>query len=201
LESPSAGNALNFLTLCHAQLGNIETAMDYFRNGIENHFPMILLLPTEPLAKPLHDLPEFKKRISGIIGNSENKIPKPKNKKSLFTDEEKVFYENRLRELMKQEQLHLNPDLSLRSLAEYMNLSPNHMSQLLNDGFEQNFADFLNGYRLDEFKERLKADDAHHLTILAIAYDSGFNSKTVFNTFFKKKMGVTPKVYWNKLKN
>ncbi len=199
LKSSSAGNALNFLILCHAQLGNLDKAMDYFRSGIENRFPMVLLLPTEPLAEPLHSIPEFKNTIGDIIGNTESKLPKQNTKKSLFTDQEKVLYENRLRELMEQEQVHLNPDLSLRSLAEYMNLSPNQMSQLLNDGFEQNFADFVNGYRLEEFKERLTAKEAHHLTILAIAYDSGFNSKTVFNTFFKKKMGVTPKSYWNTL--
>ena len=199
LQSYSAGDALNFLTLCHAQLGNLDIAMDYFRSGIENHFPMVLLLPTEPLAKPMHDISEFTKTLGEIIGKTESKPPKQRTKKSLFTEQEKILYENRLRELMEQEQLHLNPDLSLRSLAEYMNLSPNQMSQLLNDGFGQNFADFVNGYRLEEFKSKLKDKNAHLLTILAIAYDSGFNSKTVFNTFFKKKMGVTPKTYWNQL--
>ena len=173
--------------------------MDYFRSGMENRFPMVLLLPTEPLAQPLHDIPEFKKTIRDIIGSTEKKRPQQRTKKSLFTDKEKVLYENRLREIMEKEQLHLNPDLSLRLLAEYMNLSPNQMSQLLNDGFELNFADFVNGYRLEEFKEKLTEKNAHHLTILAIAYDSGFNSKTVFNTFFKKKMGITPKAYWNQL--
>jgi TolB-like protein/AraC-like DNA-binding protein/Tfp pilus assembly protein PilF len=199
LQSSSAGNAFNFLILCNAQLGNLEVAMDYFQSGIKNHFPMILLLPTEPLAKPLHDIPEFQKSMANIIGRNDNTLLHRKNKKSLFTDKEKVFYETRLREMMEQEQLHLNPALSLRSLAEYMNLSPNHLSQLLNDGFGQNFADFVNGYRLEEFKIKLDAKNAHHLTILAIAYDSGFNSKTVFNTFFKKKMGVTPKAYWHQL--
>lgn len=74
------------------------------------------------------------------------------------------------------------------------------MSQLLNEGFEQNFADFINSYRLEDFKAKLGTASAHQLTLLALAYDSGFNSKTVFNTFFKKKMRVTPKAYWNQLR-
>ena len=47
--------------------------------------------------------------------------------------------------------------------------------------------------------DKIKKDSAHRLTMLAIAYDSGFNSKTVFNTFFKKKMGMTPKAYFNQI--
>jgi TolB-like protein len=55
LETPSIGNALNFLILCHAQLNNLETALGYIEKAIENHFPLVLLLPTEPLAKPVHN--------------------------------------------------------------------------------------------------------------------------------------------------
>jgi adenylate cyclase len=200
LETPSIGNALNFLILCHAQLNNLETALGYIEKAIENHFPLVLLLPTEPLAKPLHNLPSFKKHIATILGDSE-RIELPKKKKKLFfTDEELVLYKDRLNVLLDSEKLYLNPELSLRTLAEYMYLPPNHMSQLLNEGFMQNFAEFINNYRLENFKDKLKTEEAHQLTLLALAYDSGFNSKTVFNTFFKKKLGITPKTYWNSLK-
>jgi adenylate cyclase len=201
LQTPSAGNALNFLILCHAQLNNLETALEYIQNALENRFPLILLLPTEPLAKPLHGLPSFKKSIAGILGDPIAIQSIRKYKKSLFTGDEIIRYKNRLNSLMDDDKLYLNPELSLRSLAEYMNLPPNHMSQLLNEGFRQNFADYINSYRLEDFKLKLETDSAHQLTLLALAYDSGFNSKTVFNTFFKKKLGATPKAYWNKLKN
>jgi TolB-like protein/AraC-like DNA-binding protein len=200
LETPSAGSALNFLILCHAQLNNLETALEYLQNAIENRFPLVLLLPTEPLAKPLHDLPSFKKLIAGILGDTDSAEPTRKYKKSLFTDQELITYKNRLNCLMDDDKLYLNSELSLRSLAEYMNLPPNHMSQLLNEGFSQNFADYINSYRLEDFKSKLGTDSAHQLTLLALAYDSGFNSKTVFNTFFKKKLGLTPKAYWNEIK-
>ena len=197
LETPSAGNALNFLVLCNAQLNNLEKALDWIKEGINNHFPMVLLLPTEPLAKPLHKLAEFKKIIHKIIGDTETIEPSHKYKKSLFSKEEISQYKDRLVALMEQEELFLNPELTLRMLAEFMNLPPNHMSQLLNEGFQQNFADYVNSYRLAHFKIKLEENSSHHLTILALAYDSGFNSKTVFNTFFKKKLGMTPKAYWN----
>lgn len=200
LETPSIGNALNFLILCHAQLNNLETALGYIEKAIENHFPLVLLLPTEPLAKPLHNLPLFKKHIASILGDSVPSQPQKKSKKLLFSDEELVLYKDRLNVLLDTEKLYLNPELSLRTLAEYMNLPPNHMSQLLNEGFKQNFAEFINNYRLENFKTRLQSKDTHQLTLLALAYDSGFNSKTVFNTFFKKKLGITPKAYWNELK-
>ncbi|MCH2230833.1 MAG: helix-turn-helix domain-containing protein [Crocinitomicaceae bacterium] len=198
LNTSSVGNAINFLILAHAQLNNFKTAIDYIKMGIDNQFPLVLLLPTEPLASPLHDLPEFKKLIAGILDTSKHLEPNKKEsyyKKELFTAQEIELYKSRLKELMENENLYLNPELTLRSLANYMNLSPNHMSQLLNKGINKNFSDFLNTYRLENFKLKLKNSNAHKLTILALAYDSGFNSKTVFNTFFKKKMGMTPKAY------
>ncbi len=199
LQTPSAGDALNFLVLCYAQLGEVDKALELIRNGIENRFPLLLLLPTEPLAKPLHALPTFKSLIAGIIGPTTTRKTPRKYKKALFNASELKHYKDRLQSLMEQEELYLQPDLSLRLLAEYMNLPPNHTSQLLNEGFEQNFADYVNSYRLEAFKKKLEDPHSHQLTLLALAYDSGFNSKTVFNTFFKKRMGMTPKAYWGSL--
>ena len=200
LQTASAGNALNFLILCHAQLNNLDKALEYIKEGVKNHFPLVLLLPTEPLVKALHNLPSFKQCIGEIIGDSNSTDPIRKYRKSLFTDKELNQYKTRLIHLMNEDELYLNPELSLRSLADYMNLPPNHMSQLLNEGFNKNFADYTNSYRLENFKSKLETEAAHQLTLLALAYDSGFNSKTVFNTFFKKKLGITPKAYWNQLK-
>lgn len=199
LQSPSAGNAMNFIILCQIQLNNIDEAFVFINKCIENHFPMVLLLTTEPLAKSIHELPEFKRITKGIFGDTTTKITTRKYKKSLFSDDEIDLYKNRLIALMEQDTIYLEPDLTLRTLAEYVNLPANHMSQLLNEGFMQNFADYINTYRLEHFKNNLTNNKSHHLTLLALAYDSGFNSKTVFNTFFKKKLGMTPKAYLNRL--
>ena len=66
------------------------------------------------------------------------------------------------------------------------------MSYLINQAFEVNFNDFVNSYRLNYFKTIALDPKNSHLTILGLAYDSGFNSKSVFNTFFKKAEGITP---------
>jgi TolB-like protein/AraC-like DNA-binding protein/Tfp pilus assembly protein PilF len=200
LLTPSAGNALNFLILCHAQLNNVDTALEYIDTAKENHFPLVLLLPTEPLAKPLHNISSFKESIAAILGDRNPLKQTSKLKKSLFSDNEISKYKKQLKALMDSDKLYLDPELTLRSIAQKLNLPPNHMSLLLNTGFGQNFADFINSYRLEDFKLRLGEDTAHQLTLLALAYDSGFNSKTVFNTFFKKKMGITPTAYWKQIK-
>lgn len=100
---------------------------------------------------------------------------------------------------MSEENPYLNPELSLRILAEMMKIPPNHLSQLLNEGFDKNFSEFVNSYRLETFKSKVADPSFQHLTILGLAYESGFNSKTVFNTFFKKTMGKTPKAYWKEV--
>jgi adenylate cyclase len=199
LQTESAGNALNFLVLAHAQMNDTQLAINCVQMGLDNRFPLTVLLSTEPLAKSLHQLPAFKKLLDPITTRKQKEAGR-KYKKSLFIEGELLKYKERLEGLMNEDQLFLDAELSLRLLAEHMNLPSNHMSQLLNEGFNQNFSDFVNTYRLDTFKSKLAENQSHHLTLLALAYDSGFNSKTVFNTYFKKKEGVTPKAYWNQLK-
>jgi AraC-like DNA-binding protein len=93
------------------------------------------------------------------------------------------------------EQLFKDPDLTLDALARHLGLTPNAVSQLLNNGLRQSFSEVVNGYRLAEVKQRLLGPDVQRLTVLAIAFEAGFNSKTTFNRVFKEKTGLTPKEY------
>lgn len=97
-----------------------------------------------------------------------------------------------------QDHLYRNPDLTLDSLAQHLGLTPNIVSQLLNAGLGQSFHDVVNGYRLEEVKRRLLTPDVQRLTVLALAQEAGFNSKTTFNRVFKEKTGFTPKTYQKK---
>ncbi|MET4074361.1 AraC family transcriptional regulator [Hymenobacter sp. UYCo722] len=99
---------------------------------------------------------------------------------------------------LEQESLYKDPDLTLARLAQHLDLAPNAVSQLLNAGLGQSFSDVVNGYRLDEVKRRLLTADAQRLTLLALAFDAGFNSKSTFNRVFKEKLGITPKEYQKK---
>ena len=66
---------------------------------------------------------------------------------------------------------------------------------MINAGYDQNFFQFVNQYRIDEVKKQLIDPKNDHLSIVGIGFNSGFNSKTVFNTSFKQSVGMTPSEY------
>ena len=98
-----------------------------------------------------------------------------------------------LKELMETEKPYLEPDLTLSAMAERLDVPLHHLSQIINQLEEQNFNDFVNKYRVEEFIERASRDK--QFSFLALALDSGFNSKSTFNAVFKKHKGVTPSRY------
>ncbi|MBL4702905.1 MAG: helix-turn-helix domain-containing protein [Flavobacteriales bacterium] len=200
LETSAAGSALNFLILCQTLIGNTDRAIELVERGISNRQPMMLLLNTEPLVKSLRSIPRFQELMQQAIGIETSFDPSiRKYKKALLNKTDLSNYSNQLETLMLEECPYLNPDLTLRSLALLLEIPPNYLSQLLNEGLDKNFAEYINTYRLEAFMGKVVDPKQQHLTILALAYDSGFNSKTVFNTFFKKKTGKTPKVYWKEV--
>ncbi len=200
LQTDSMGSALDFLILCHTMMGNQEAALDLIEKGIGQRLPMMPYLYPEPMLKPLRSTPRFQELMQQIFGKrSSIDFSKRKYKKPLFDEATLKQYRQQLETLMDTEQPHLDPSLSIRSLAEILGIPSNHLSQLLSEGFEKNFSQFVNAYRLEAFKSKAADPAQQHLTLLALAYDSGFNSKTVFNTFFKKMMGKTPKAYWKEV--
>ncbi|NOX18541.1 MAG: helix-turn-helix transcriptional regulator [Chlorobi bacterium] len=120
---------------------------------------------------------------------------KTKYKRSGLAEETKNEISGRLKEVMKKRRLFLNPDLTLNKLAEILELSPNHLSQVINEMFGKNFFDFVNGYRIEEAKKFLTSHETEDWTILAIAYEVGFQSKSTFNAVFKKVANETPSQY------
>lgn len=98
----------------------------------------------------------------------------------------------RLEALMTRERVYTDCDLSLPLLAEKMAISVHDLSALLNNGYGQNFNQFINAYRVALAKELLLSEQHAHLSILGIAFEAGFNSKTTFNTTFKKATGQSP---------
>lgn len=104
-------------------------------------------------------------------------------------------------EVMNTQQLYLNPELSLTDLAQKMEMTSNVVSHCLNVGIGKSFNDFVNAYRIEEVKRRLHTHDIEKLTILGIAFESGFNSKATFNRVFKEMTGISPKDYKNKVSN
>ena len=92
----------------------------------------------------------------------------------------------------KEDEPFLNPQLSLKFVADVLEINTNKISYLINKAFLLNFNDFVNSYRLIHFKSIALELKNSHLTILGLAYESGFNTKSVFNTYFKRIEGITP---------
>lgn len=100
-----------------------------------------------------------------------------------------------IKEQMSKCKYYLDPDLSLRVLAEELGVHHNTLTRLINKGSGKNFNDFINQFRIDEVKRKIVDPTNAHLTIEAVAYESGFNSKATFNRNFKKITGMTPREY------
>ncbi|MBD1393950.1 helix-turn-helix domain-containing protein [Mucilaginibacter glaciei] len=94
--------------------------------------------------------------------------------------------------------LYLNPELTLTDVAKHLALPAKTISANVNAGFGKPFNTYINTYRVNEVKRRLAANDAAKLTLLGIAYESGFNSKTSFNRIFKEFTGQSPSDYLKK---
>ena len=202
LDSPLKERAIYHLIHCYTALGKFDQALDWLEKAVQFHLPLIVYFYVEPMLKPLHKEARFQTVMRQILGDKPSfDFQKRKYKKSLLDPSLVEQHKEQLEQLMKAQEPYLDPALTLRALAERMNMPPNQLSQLLNEGFDQNFSEFVNSYRLLAFKERAQTPALRHLTILALAFDSGFNSKTVFNTFFKKSMGMTPSAYWKKIVN
>ncbi|AEE53589.1 AraC family transcriptional regulator [Haliscomenobacter hydrossis] len=110
---------------------------------------------------------------------------------SIFDPDQK----ERLIQLIENEKPYLDPELSLPKLAKMMNCSTHELSNLINRGFERNFYQLINAYRIEESKHLLLDEQLSHLNILAIGFEAGFNSKTTFNTTFKNLTGMSPLEY------
>jgi len=105
----------------------------------------------------------------------------------------------RLDNLMERERPHLDGELTLPKLAEQLKISPNDLSWLLNTTYDTKFYDFVNRYRIKAFLNELEDKAHHHKTILSIAFEVGFNSKSTFNKTFKTLMNDTPSNYIKKI--
>lgn len=131
-------------------------------NGFKQYYPLQIFM-----SKPSHDEVVIdEKEWSELVG-----------KVKLLMTKDKVF---------------LNPDLNLELLANYLGISEKHCSYLLNNGMNANFNQYINNFRIETFKERIKEGQHQTFTLTSIAYECGFNSKSTFNRVFKLNCGITP---------
>ncbi|MEW8420291.1 MAG: helix-turn-helix domain-containing protein, partial [Candidatus Thiodiazotropha endolucinida] len=119
---------------------------------------------------------------------------KRKYEKSALDSETSSLLFADLRTHMAAEKPYLDNKLNLSLLATQLDISPNYLSQVINEQAGQHFFDFVNRYRVEETKQAL-AGATERGNILAITLDAGFNSKSAFYTAFKRHTGQTPSQY------
>jgi len=125
---------------------------------------------------------------------------KAKYKKSSLTEERASDYLEQITNLLESERLYLQPDLTIQEISDKLNVPKHYLTESLNTYMGKNFYTLINEYRIREFKDLAAQDKNRHLTLLALAYDSGFNSKSAFNLVFKKQTGETPSQFLRTLR-
>lgn len=130
---------------------------------------------------------------AGIKGGEIAKYPG-----SVISDEDRKRMLENLNLHMRTRKPYLEPELSLEQLSSQIFLKPKILSQLINESLGQNFFDFVNRYRIEEAKRLLTNPTDKKITVLEVLYEVGFNSKSSFNTLFKKYTGLTPSEFKKK---
>ena len=120
---------------------------------------------------------------------------KAKYLKSGLSEQEQMEIHDRLLRLMEQERLFVNPELTLGETAQQLDVHPNYLSQVINSVSKKNFYDFINSWRVEEFNKAVKLPENQKFTLLSLAYECGFNSKSSFNRNFRKITGFSPTEY------
>jgi len=133
-------------------------------------------------------LPDF------LIDSTKNN----KNHTTINIDKESIEkYIKTIELILTKNQIFLDENLTLSKLAKLTALNEKKLSAIINKEMNTSFYNLINLYRIDEFKKRIVSDKYNNLTIIGIAYDCGFKSKSTFNRLFKKSTGVSPSDYKN----
>jgi AraC-like DNA-binding protein len=191
-------NWLKYLTLGMIIIWSI-VALITIASFVGVYFAHIDALLNIPLAMLIYSIgymglkqPEIFLDPSSIPPQSEST---EKYRRSGLSEESAEEIKCRLLALMTSDKPFLSQNLTLQRLAEQLKTSNHNLSEVINSRMHQSYYDFINKYRVEEFKSRLADPDSERYNLLSIAYDSGFQSKGTFNSIFKKFTGMTPSEY------
>ena len=138
-----------------------------------------------------------------IFLNSSSEASDPvqseKYKRSGLSDELADEIGKKLKDFMASEKPYLDNDLTMQKLADRMNVSNHNLSEVINSKLNLSYYEFINNYRVEEFKNRIADPESERYNLISIAFDSGFQSKGTFNSIFKKFTGMTPSEYKGKI--
>ena len=156
-----------------------------------------VFLPGHLLAAAATDTAESAGRDTATVGTPSLAVSD--ERPSLFkSDLESDDLSTRLHQVLREEKLYKDENLTLRQLAEAIGTSDKKLSELLNQNLETNFYEFVNSYRVEAFKEMVLSGQAKQYTLLALAFEAGFSSKASFNRIFKQHTRQTPSEFKKK---
>ncbi|RIV19801.1 helix-turn-helix domain-containing protein [Fibrisoma montanum] len=178
----------------------VFSTITYFLGYYAIHQPEVFKLP-EPLPVGLFEQPEPLPVVPAPVQPVAERIdkpgPAPLAPPEPVPDEDIQPLKEQVEAYMKRHKPYTNPNLTIHELATKLKLQPHVLSRVINDGFEKNFFDFINYYRVEELKKRMDDPRFRNYTLLSLAFEVGFNSKTAFNRAFKKITQQTPSDYFN----
>lgn len=170
------------------------TAADYFYYGQQLsktvYYPIYLLLMPVMIWLAAN---AFLRSTNSVSTNGAAML------KPLLPDQLKqkgIWLKNRVKE----NRYYEDPELSLSTLAGRLGLNAHELSRIINTALQKSFNDFINEYRVQAVIRKMQDPAFNHITLLGIAFESGFNSKTTFNRIFKQITGTSPAEYKNQLK-
>jgi AraC-like DNA-binding protein len=196
----------SLLVYVHASLGIVMYAIAYLNVAQ----PQIFAGPLEdrpslvppPAALGLNDAvaaewsqPPPPPTAAGSDSQPPAAEPGLKYLKARLKPEQARLIAERIEQLFAAERPYLDPELALTGLAERLDVPPHHVSQVLNEHFTKSFYDFVNGYRVEELKRRLRDPEHAQDKILSLGLDCGFSTKSTLNANFRKHAGMTPRAY------
>ncbi len=161
----------------------------FYRLGVQAYYPLYLLLVSMItwMAARAFLRPEISVHLEAL----------PIFKPLLPTElKQKGIW---LKKVVKENRYYQDPELSLTSLAEKLELTTHELSRIINTVLKKSFNDFINEYRVQDVTRKMQDPAYDHITLLGISYESGFNSQSTFNRIFKQITGKSPLEYKNDL--
>lgn len=177
-KEPAGHTANGYIFMYYASTQQFDKAFEWVENALKGKASMLLLRYGDPVVDGLRADPRYASYKEKIYELGEP-LPEVKKKKALLDESQAKHFTQLLLEHINKQKPYLNPDLSLRTLAEELNIHPNQLSWLLNEHLDKNFNDFINHYRVESFKSLLLDPKNSAITIMGLAFESGFNSKKI----------------------
>lgn len=163
----------------------------YSNSNFDSDFVLIILIVLFLYYLGYYGVKQSKILVPDFLINQNNKKKTPPNFLK-YNEEEIQLHILNIKDTIINNELFLDEDLTLNKLAKETQFSDKKLSAIINQEMQISFYDLINSYRLAEFKKRIISKKYENLTIIGIAYDCGFKSKSTFNRLFKLKNGLSP---------